>query len=53
VVDGALALEAGAAFDRLAHHAGERAGGAGGGVVGGAEDGDRRDGEGGGEYRVE
>ena len=43
MVDGALALEARAALDWLAHHAGEWAGGPGSCIVGGAEDGDGGD----------
>ena len=49
MVDGALALEAGAALDRLAHHAGEGARGSGGGIVGGSEDGDSGNAERGGD----
>ena len=40
MIDGAFAKQAGAALGVLAHHAGKRSGGAGSGIVGGAEDGD-------------
>ena len=48
MINGAVAEQAGAAFGMFANHARERAGGTGGGIVGGAENGDGRDGEGGG-----
>ncbi len=49
VVDGAFALEAGAAFDWFAHDAGEGTGGAGGDIVRCAEDRYRRHAQGGGD----
>src|SRR5579863_8150806 len=49
MVDGAFAFEAGAAIDGFANDAGERSGGSGGDVIGGAEDGDGGHAEGGGD----
>jgi hypothetical protein len=46
VVDRAITQQARAALDRLANDAGERSGGARGGIVGGPEDGDGRDAQG-------